>query len=77
MKINAKKTKAMIFNSTHSHQFTTRLLLNDENIEVVDKMRILGTIKYNLPECNYLEVSLALVPQILCPLAQLLDTGEY
>ena len=47
MKINAKKTKAMIFNFTHNHQFTTRLLLNDEKIEVVEKMKILGTIVKN------------------------------
>ena len=44
MIISKKKTKAMIINFTDNHQFTTRLQLKGENIEVVDKMKILGTI---------------------------------
>ena len=44
MIISAKKTKAMIFNFTDDHQFTTRLKLKGENIEIVDKMKILGTV---------------------------------
>jgi hypothetical protein len=44
MVISEKKTKAMIFNWTDNHTFTTRLSLKGKNIEVVDKMRILGTI---------------------------------
>ena len=44
MIINQKKTKAMIFNFTDKFQFTTRLQLKNENIEIVDKMKILGTI---------------------------------
>ena len=44
MKINEKKTKSMIINFTNNYQFTTRLLLNETNIEIVDKMKILGTI---------------------------------
>ena len=34
----------MIFNLTDNHQFTNRLQLKRENIEIVDKMKILGTI---------------------------------
>ena len=44
MIISQKKTKAMIINFTEKHQFTTRLQLKGENIEVVNKMKILGTI---------------------------------
>ena len=44
MIISQKKTKAMIVNFTDNHQFTTRLQLKGENIEIVDKMKILGTI---------------------------------
>ena len=39
-----KKTKAMLFNFTDNYQFTTRLDLKGSNIEIVDKMKILGTI---------------------------------
>ena len=44
MKINKKKTKTMLFNFTHNFQFTTNLCLEDEQIEIVQKMKILGTI---------------------------------
>ena len=44
MIISQKKTKAMIINFTDNHQFTTRLQLKGENIEVVNKTKILGTI---------------------------------
>ena len=44
MIISEKKTKAMIFYYTDNHQFTTRLELKGHNIEMVDKMKILGTI---------------------------------
>ena len=47
MVISEKKTKAMIFNWTDNYQFTTRLQLKGENIEIVDKMKILGTIITN------------------------------
>ena len=36
MIISGKKTKAMLFNFTDHHQFTTRLDLKGTNIEVVD-----------------------------------------
>ena len=44
MIINQKKTKAMIFNFTDNHKFTTRLHLKGENIEIINSMKILGTI---------------------------------
>ena len=47
MQISEKKTKAMIFNFTNNYQFTTRLSLNENNIEIVDQMKILGTIINN------------------------------
>ena len=44
MLINEKKTKTIIFNYTDNYQFTTRLSINDNNIEVIDSTRLLGTI---------------------------------
>ena len=44
MIISEKKTKAMIFNFTDKFQFTTRLQLKDKNVELVDQMKILGTV---------------------------------
>ena len=44
MKLNEKKTKIMIFNSTKNYQFTTRLKLNNENVEIVNSSKLLGTI---------------------------------
>ena len=47
MMINTKKTKAMIFNFTDNHQFATRLKLKDENVEVIEHTKLLGTIISN------------------------------
>ena len=47
MQISEKKTKSMIFNYTEKYQFTTRLTLNDQNIEVVPESKLLGTIIQN------------------------------
>ena len=47
MIISQKKTKAMIINHTDNYQFSTRLQLKRGNIEIVDKMKILGTIVTN------------------------------
>lgn len=44
MIINQKKTKTMLFNFTDKYQFTTRLSLNDENVNVVSQSKLLGTI---------------------------------
>ena len=44
MMINTKKTKTMIINFTENFQFTTRMKLKDENIEVIDSTKLLGTI---------------------------------
>ena len=44
MIISEKKTKVMLFNFTDNYQFTTRLQLKGSNVEVVDQMKILGTI---------------------------------
>ena len=44
MKVNETKTKNIIFNFTKKYQFTTRLTLNDENIEVLKSTKLLGTI---------------------------------
>ena len=47
MLINQKKTKALLFNFTNNYQFTTRLSLNQENIEIVQQTKLLGTIIQN------------------------------
>ena len=44
MKINENKTKTMIFNFSDKHQFTTRLQLNSQTVEVIKSTRLLGTI---------------------------------
>ena len=44
MIVSEKKTKTMIVNFTEKLQFHTRLQLKSQNIEVVKKMKILGTI---------------------------------
>ena len=44
MQINEKKTKTMIFNYTNNYKFTTRLTINNKNVEVIDSTRLLGTI---------------------------------
>ena len=44
MIINEKKTKVMIFNFTDNYKFTTKLSLNDTNLEIVQKTKLLGVI---------------------------------
>ena len=44
MVLNEKKTKAMIVNFTDKYQFSTRLRLNNANVDLVESMKILGTI---------------------------------
>ena len=38
------KIKIMIFNFTKNHKFSTRLNENGENIDVVNQLKLLGTI---------------------------------
>ena len=44
MKINYKKTKVMIFNPCTSIDFQPQFVLEDNELEVVDEMRVLGLI---------------------------------
>ena len=48
----------MIINYTDNYQFSTRLQLKGENIEIVDQIKILGTIVTNQlswsENCDYL-----------------------
>ena len=44
MRLNERKTQNMIFNFSKSKQFTTKLKVNNTNLEVVDECKILGTI---------------------------------
>jgi hypothetical protein len=52
MIISESKTKCMIINFTNKFQFQTRLTLNNQNIETVDKMKILGTVITNTLSWN-------------------------
>ena len=47
MFINENKTKAMLFNYTEKYQFTTRLQLNENTVEVIDQTKLLGTVISN------------------------------
>ena len=63
MMINSKKTKTMIFNFTENFQFTTRLKLKNENIEVIDNTKLLGTyitndLKWDLNTDNLVKKSI-------------------
>ena len=44
MKLNEKKTKSMIFNFSKNNQFTTKLNVNDTDIEFVKETKLLGTV---------------------------------
>ena len=44
MKLNIRKTKNMLFNFNKKHQFSTKLSLMDEDIEMVHETKLLGTI---------------------------------
>ena len=44
MKLNEKKTKIMIFNSSEKNAFTTRLQLSNQNIEILTQTKLLGTV---------------------------------
>ena len=44
MIINEKKTKTMLINFTEKYQFATRLQLKEENVEVINSTKLLGTI---------------------------------
>ena len=52
MLLNEIKTKAMGVNFTKNYQFTTRQNLNATNIDIVEKMKILGTTINNQLDCN-------------------------
>ena len=62
MLLNSKKTKNMIFNFSDNYQFSTRLSLNNENIEIEKSTKLLGTIisddlKWNLNTKNIVKKS--------------------
>ena len=47
MLLNKRKTKAMIFNFSKKHQFTTSLTIDDEKLEIVEEAKLLGVILTN------------------------------
>ena len=44
MKINLKKTKAILFNPCTSADFMPHLRLDNQEVEVVEELRLLGVI---------------------------------
>ena len=44
MKLNTTKTKAMIFNFNKNHQFSTRLHLENNLLEIIPETKLLGTL---------------------------------
>ena len=44
MKLNAEKTKVMVFNFSHENQFSTRLQLEGKLLDTIDETKLLGTI---------------------------------
>ena len=44
MRLNKSKTKIMIINFTRKYKFATRIQLQNENIQIVNHAKILGTI---------------------------------
>ena len=44
MLINTKKTNTMVFNFTKKYQFSPRLCIKGDQLEVIEKTRLLGTI---------------------------------
>ena len=44
MVLNQSKTKLLLINFTNNYQFSTRLKLKNENIEIVEQAKVLGTI---------------------------------
>ena len=44
MRLNQKKSKVIIFNYTNNYQFSTRLYLQNELLEIVQSTKLLGTI---------------------------------
>ena len=44
MKLNQEKSKVMIFNFTNNYQFSTRLKMENSNLEIIKSTKLLGTI---------------------------------
>ena len=47
MILNQKNTKVIIFNFTNKYQFTTKLKMNNEYLEVVNQAKLMGVIITN------------------------------
>ena len=44
MKVNGKKTKLMIINYTNNYKFSTRIYLQNELLEIVEDIKLLGLV---------------------------------
>ena len=44
MKLNVQKSNVMIFNYTEDYQFSTRLYMEDNLVEIITSTKLLGTI---------------------------------
>ena len=62
MIISERKIKAMVINFTDNYKFQPRLTLNNQNIEVVDKIKVVGTIIENNLSWN--ETCMAIIRKV-------------
>ena len=44
MQLNTKKTKEMLFNFITKHQFSTRVAVENDTMEIVKEAKLLGVI---------------------------------
>ena len=44
MHLNTRKTKAMVFNFTRDYQFSTRVLLENDKVDILSEAKLLGVI---------------------------------
>ena len=44
MKLNTRKTKAIIFKFTNEFQFSTRVYVENEVMDIIDEAKLLGVI---------------------------------
>ena len=75
MLLNKRKTKAMIFNYSKDHQFSTSLTIDDEKLEIVDEAKLLGVILTNDLKLN--QNTEYLVKKAYCRMELLRRVAEY
>ena len=75
MLLNKRKTKAMIFNYSKDHQFSTSLTIDDEKLEIVEEAKLLGVILTN--DLKWNQNTDYLVKKAYCRMELLRRVAEY